>query len=1163
VLENLVYAYSVRGGNAVCAEDLDDWIRCVRELRDAFPEDEGLRRHYAGQLSAGLAMPATNGDDPCASRDEAIVLLEEIVQDPALAEPARASYRQMLGQLLLLRVLPPGLSWRSDTREIMRALASAPLLTSEGARRDVDSAIDQLSRVSEEPALDAASRGVALALLGQAVLLRGSAQLAGPDQDRVIGCLERARRELPAWTPGRGELVFQLGQLRSERAVRRGVQLADVDAAIEELTEAERLIRPGHPVRPMLLRELGMCRMRRLVATGDHDDQAGAIDAFDEAIQLMEPSDPMRADTLGMLGPLLLGPTASRTPTGSPDRIIAVMREALSAPLIPRREAEFRVHLGNALCVRFSQTKQDSDSTEAIRQFRQAADLVPDPADDIHLLALTASGSALADRYDARQDVQDIDAAIDHLATVDAALAERPAGPASPFGFNPPYVRSLLASARLQKAHRNEQAGRPQDDLAAAIDGLEAALAALPPNDPMAPRMRNELAVARVLLANRTQDTEGWRRGVSEIVALALAVPPDHPDRATLLGRAGYAQVSAAEVANDAVMLDRGISMLDEALMTAKVGDTARIRHLIPLGDALFARYRLRGQPQDLDRAVSRMEEAWTAVEARPGHPLAPLTARTLALAYRTRADAARQDLLKAHATARDGLRAHARNVLLQTGAERGLTLARAAAEDVLLATMRCLADGYVEDAVAALETGRGLVLHATTTASDLPGLLSAAGHPELATEWAQASPGQGRNETTEYPSPESLDLRHRTLAALSGDIAHDRLLSPPTITDIARALRIVGRDALVYLVPEVVVSPAADGVSGIERYGGRAIVVWFDGSIVQLDLPDLRTDGGPTADYAAAQSAALNALRQTPAANEAAFAHAHMNETLTALCDWAWDSTMGRLLAKLSERMDGREPAIVLVPVGMLGIVPWHAARQLAEAASRPRLPVDSGVVLVANPDGTLPWAGLGAQAIRGSFYPTAEYLGLPSSAATGTGTAQEVLSRLPGPSAPGVAVLEFDCHAENGDSPARARLHLADGDLKVDRILRHTAGRPTAGSGGLVLLSACVSDLVDQDFDEALTLATSFLAAGAVSVIGSRWAIDDAGTAVFMYMFHHYFHRGATSPGAALRATQLWMLDPRRAMPPGAPAHLAALASKSELARIESWGAFSHHGR
>jgi hypothetical protein len=63
-------------------------------------------------------------------------------------------------------------------------------------------------------------------------------------------------------------------------------------------------------------------------------------------------------------------------------------------------------------------------------------------------------------------------------------------------------------------------------------------------------------------------------------------------------------------------------------------------------------------------------------------------------------------------------------------------------------------------------------------------------------------------------------------------------------------------------------------------------------------------------------------------------------------------------------------------------------------------------------------------------------------------------------------------------------------------------------------------------------------------------------------MFMLHHHLHQGRR-PMDALRAAQLWMLDPSRAVPPEMPAALAAEASRPELAHISAWAAFTHQGQ
>lgn len=56
-----------------------------------------------------------------------------------------------------------------------------------------------------------------------------------------------------------------------------------------------------------------------------------------------------------------------------------------------------------------------------------------------------------------------------------------------------------------------------------------------------------------------------------------------------------------------------------------------------------------------------------------------------------------------------------------------------------------------------------------------------------------------------------------------------------------------------------------------------------------------------------------------------------------------------------------------------------------------------------------------------------------------------------------------------------------------------------------------------------------------GSTGVIGVQWPVDDAPTALFMVMFHHYLNGGYHDPAIALRAAQQWMLHTQRQLPEG----------------------------
>ncbi|MYR41971.1 CHAT domain-containing protein, partial [Streptomyces sp. SID5910] len=293
-----------------------------------------------------------------------------------------------------------------------------------------------------------------------------------------------------------------------------------------------------------------------------------------------------------------------------------------------------------------------------------------------------------------------------------------------------------------------------------------------------------------------------------------------------------------------------------------------------------------------------------------------------------------------------------------------------------------------------------------------------------------------------------------------------------------------------------------------------------------------------------------------------------------------------------------GRVLRIVLVPCDRLGVVPWHAARlresgtgghryvcqdavvsyaasgtQFLAAAARPRMPYGAGrQVLVADPELTLPWAEVETAALRAACYPDALRYGefvAGDEEADAAGTPAELLAVLPGGTSP-ASVVHLSCHALAAPRPTDSALWLArppDGDrdagrLTVAGILDGAAGRGPDTGGPLVVLSACETDLSTRHHDEAMTLATALLARGAADVVGSRWAVRDGPSAVLTAVFHHHLTAGGLAPPDALRAAQLWMLDPLRELPPGIDGPLRREAARPDLGRLHHWAAFTHQG-
>jgi len=241
-------------------------------------------------------------------------------------------------------------------------------------------------------------------------------------------------------------------------------------------------------------------------------------------------------------------------------------------------------------------------------------------------------------------------------------------------------------------------------------------------------------------------------------------------------------------------------------------------------------------------------------------------------------------------------------------------------------------------------------------------------------------------------------------------------------------------------------------------------------------------------------------------------------------------------------------------------------SARLLCDIVERPPM-ANNGVGIIANPDGSLPAAGLEAAAIQQAFHPGGRLFGQIRSedgdwwtAPDGAGTAAEVLELIEGSGAS--RLLHLACHAVADQAhPDRSRLLLAGGaELPVHRLLSHRRVGHLALDQ--VFLAACTTHLAGLDYDEAFSLASAFLVAGARTVFGSLWPIADNEASVFMYLLHRYQHDGLP-PLPALHQAQAWMLNPNRQPPPGMPPELAGRLDRPVLADPLAWAGFVHLGR
>jgi CHAT domain-containing protein len=381
----------------------------------------------------------------------------------------------------------------------------------------------------------------------------------------------------------------------------------------------------------------------------------------------------------------------------------------------------------------------------------------------------------------------------------------------------------------------------------------------------------------------------------------------------------------------------------------------------------------------------------------------------------------------------------------------------------------------------------------------------------------------------------------------------------------------------LVYLVP------AAPPVSGF------AVIAPVEGQPRYLSLPHLVI--GPDTDIERyLRGLGTRDVQLMNAGPGTDTDPAEFRTSVEVVCDWAWNAAM-RPIVKPYRDMD-RIPHLVLIPMGELARVPWQAARgpdgeylvewialsqaasarMLCDSAAAERVPLTSSGLVVADPDtggaaADLPSARLEAYAIRQAFYPSASYLGrLPngSPSHSGAGTPDDVRAWLRADEAEAGVVVHLASHGvmETALDSAASRLLLAGGSLTADELIGILADSP-GHRIGLAVLAACHTGRSVHGYDEAYSLATMFLAAGARSVLSTQWSIPDQDTSLLMYMFHHYLIAERHPPWDALRCAQIWMLDATRTVPDRMPEPLRRTLRGADPTQVMAWAGFVHWGQ
>jgi len=276
------------------------------------------------------------------------------------------------------------------------------------------------------------------------------------------------------------------------------------------------------------------------------------------------------------------------------------------------------------------------------------------------------------------------------------------------------------------------------------------------------------------------------------------------------------------------------------------------------------------------------------------------------------------------------------------------------------------------------------------------------------------------------------------------------------------------------------------------------------------------------------------------------AYEHRHQDEptwfdTLEQTTHWLGQVLMDKLLQALAG-----EPQVTLIPVGLLNLLPLHAAAwrpDTTQSTGNKRYVLDRLTIHYAPNAYVLeearkiaqrvkatdllavdePWSG-SANCLRNSQYE------VQIISATFDPSNQQILSQKEATcdavleALPKATVLHFSGHGKADlNQPLQSRIRMANHEfLTLEEILTLRL------ESRLAILSACETGIPGTKLpDEVVSFAAGWLQAGVAGIVASLWSVHELSTALLMVRFYDYWREEQLDPVEALRQAQIWVRD------------------------------------
>ncbi len=977
---------------------------------------------------------------------------------------------------------------------------------------------------------------------GHALEQRYGAMGASADLNGAIEAFEGAFEAAPASSGSRPGYLSNLGTALGYRYARSGA-VQDLDTAIVAFEEAVETTPSESPDRPMYLGNLGNGLKARFERSGAPADLEASMMAFRQALETAPPDDPNRPALLSNLGGAL---RARYNRNGAPadlDAAIAAQKEALDATSVgaPDRPAILG-NLGSSLGERYSRSGAPGDLDEAIAAHQEALVAIPPDAPSRPAI-LGNVGTGLRARYARAGAMADLD---NGIRASQEALDSTPAD--SP--DRPGYLRNFGTGLR-------ERYGRTRvpADLESAITAHREAVEATPADSPDRPGTLVDLGIDLSERYRRSDAAADLEEAVAAYRAALEALPRDAPNRPIYLNNLGTGLRTWYGRSKAPADLSAAIGAFEEALEGTPPDAPSRPGYLGNLGDGLRDRHAHTGAPTDLDAATDAYRQS-----SRLGLTIAP--AVTLAGSQIWGAWASGRGAWPEAAEAY-GYGLAAIDQLYQTqllpgakqnwlGDAQGLAAAAAyalARTGDLAGAGLALERGRARLLTEAIERDRADLAEVATLDPAAHGAYELAAEQLRALERLERAAGSSHEDeaSLSVPADDLQERARRARADLEAAVSriqqlpgHATFGQPPTFDEVAA----VAEPAwpLVALVTTAAGSLALLVARADAATEPTFEVIWAPELTSQV-LGDLLTtveNSQVVGGYLVGQLGDQDAL-------EAALADGLPK---------VGASLIGPVATRLREL---NASGVVLLPTGLLGLLPLHAApypvdgetrclldefdvshtpgaRVLgaARAALAARESQPAVLVGVGNPQPhpqPLAFARAELEEVA-RFFPDGASHPLYETAATETALVGLL---------PQATHVHLACHGRfDADNPLDSCLELArpdpplpdddEGRVRLEEILAND----WFGHSRLVVLSACQTAITDARRlpDEAIGLPAGLLQAGVPGVIGTLWSVDDLSTTLLMTQFYAYHRQGdpltgegPLPPAAALRRAQGWL--------------------------------------